>query len=65
MDNADCLSVDETCESSLHRNPAVNEVLQEALLPAEILWLVSVIPLASGSQGLMPLVGVLARRCTA
>lgn len=45
-------------------NPAVTQVLPEVLLPAEILGLVSMIALASGSRGLVPLVDVLARRST-
>lgn len=44
-------------------NPAVTQVLPAVLLPAEILWLVSVIALISVSQGLVSFVGVLARRC--
>lgn len=45
-------------------NPTATQVLPEVLLPAEIPWLVSIIALASDSWGLVPLVGVLARRWT-
>ena len=47
-----------------YSNPAVVQVPLEVLLPAEIPWLVSVMALASGSWVLVPLAGVLARRCT-